>query len=42
MSEVENVATGDVSNDEGTDVIFTGVKPTYAEILSRGARNKPG
>ena len=42
VSEVENMANGDVSKDGGTDVFFTGVKPTYAEILSRGARNKPG
>ena len=42
MSKVGNMANGDVKNDGGTDVGFKGVKPTYAEILSRGARNEPG
>ena len=42
VSKVENMVNGDVKSDGGTDVVFKGVKPTYAEILSRGARNEPG
>ena len=42
VSKVGNMANGDVKTDGGTDVIFTGVKPTYIENLSRWARNEPG
>ena len=42
MSKLENMANGDVETNGGTEVGFKGVKPTYTNILSRGARKEPG
>ena len=42
MSKIENMANIDVKNDGDTDVGLKVLKPTYAEILSRGTRNEPG
>ena len=42
VSKVGNMANDDVKSDGDTDVGFKELKPTYTEILSRGARNKPG
>ena len=42
VSKVGNVTNGGVETSRSTDVGLKESKPTYAEILSRGARDEPG
>ena len=42
MSKIGNVTNGGVETSRSTDLDPKESKPTYAEILSRGARDEPG
>ena len=42
VSKIENVTSGGVKTSRNTNLDSKESKPTYAEILSRGARDEPG
>ena len=42
VSKRENVTNGGVKTSRNTNLNLRKSKPTYAEIISRGARDEPG